>query len=83
MTNFRDYKTASRFSFAINAGWSARLDGKGATSMGAAKTNDPDLELAAFAYGWTRCDEAEKEREKRKKELEWDKFWAGVPGAAA
>jgi len=62
MVRFHDFKTESRFSFAINAGWNARLAGKSVTDIPAPKTNEPELEAAAHTYGWMRADACEKEQ---------------------
>lgn len=62
MTQFHDFKTESRFSFAINAGANARFAGKPVTDIPAPKTNEPELEAAAHTFGWMRADAWEKER---------------------
>ncbi len=57
--NFRDYKTASRYAAQINAGYSARLNGKPGDAGSL-----PDDEAKAWMHGWNMADESMKERGK-------------------
>lgn len=67
MNKFHSDATEGRYSFAINAGWNARLNGKDVTDLPMAQALDPEMEAAAFVHGWHRADASERDRMDKEK----------------